>query len=130
MARTPNRKLEDSEDEGRQSDASDSDSNSDPNNETNPRLVKGPVRELIHENLAGAKWKIYRHQMCYIFDAVVPARQWKRGTVYTEEEPWAEYGPPPWPDLTETDRLPRQKPYYPRAYNERVCFILYLSLVF
>jgi hypothetical protein len=73
--------------------------------------------ELVHRNL-GSAWKINRnHQMCYIFDAVVPARQWKRGTVYTDDDPWAEYGPPPWPDLTETDDKNTLKPYYPRKYE-------------
>ena len=55
--------------------------------------------------------------MCYIFEAVTPGRQWKRGTVYTEEEPFALYGPPPWPDLTETDDLNTLKPYFPRPFS-------------
>lgn len=73
--------------------------------------------ELVHEHLVNA-WKIYPgHQMCYIFDAVTPGRQWKRGTVYSSADPWAEYGPPPWPDLTETDEDNTLQPYFPQKYE-------------
>jgi hypothetical protein len=82
-------------------------------NEVNPSKVTKPVVTQIHQNLINA-WKIHEgNQMCYLFDAVVPVRQWKRGTVYTEEEPWAEYGPAPWHDLTETDEENTLQPYYP-----------------
>jgi len=89
--------------------------------ETDPREVTGPVVELIHRNLGEVKWKLYTdHQMCFIFDSVTPARQWKRDTVYTSEDPWVEYGRPPWPDLTEADEgpptKPNQKAYYPVAH--------------
>jgi hypothetical protein len=83
---------------------------------TDPTAVEEPVLDLVHPKLADA-WKVHpRHQMCYIFEAVTPGRQWKRGTVYTEEVPFAEYGPAPWPDLTETDDLNTLKPYFPRPF--------------
>ena len=107
MARTPTRKgLTDDW----QSSESEPESNS---------SVPRPVASLVHPNLVKISRKVYpAHQMCWIFDAVVPASQWKRGTIYTDEDPWAEYGPSPWPDLTEADerKLP-QKPYYPRLYE-------------
>jgi len=90
-----------------------------PNDQTNPRLVKGPVVHLIHENFAGVKWKIYKqHQMCYIFDCVTPGRQWKRNSRYSDADLWATYGSAPWPDLTETDEKEYpQQPYFPREYE-------------
>jgi hypothetical protein len=83
---------------------------------TDPTAVEEPVLDLVHPKLVDA-WKVHpRHQMCYIFEAITPGRQWKRGTVYTEEDPFAEYGPAPWPDLTETNDLNTLKPYFPRPF--------------
>ena len=87
--------------------------------QTDPREVIEPVTKLIHISFAEVKWRLYTyHQMCWIFDSVSPARQWKRGTVYTDEDPWAEYGDSPWSELTETDdpRAPQQ-PYCPREHK-------------
>lgn len=79
-------------------------------------VVTGPVMELVHKQLLNA-WEINRgNPMCYIFDAVSPCRQWKRGTLYSDSNPWAEYGPSPWPDLTETDEDNKLQPYFPRQY--------------
>jgi len=89
----------------------------DSGDETNPRVVKNleSVADLIHDDLRNIKWKLHKsHQMCFIFDYVTPARQWKRGTTYSEADPWVEYGKSPWPDLTETeDEKKPQQPYYP-----------------
>lgn len=88
-----------------------------PEDTTDPTIVTEPVDEYIHEKLEAA-WKVHpKHQMCYIFDFVTPGRQWKRGTKYTEQDPFADYGLPPWPDLTETDDLNVLKPYRPRAFT-------------
>lgn len=92
-----------------------SDHESDPSvDSTDPTIAVEPAEGFIHKSLVNG-WKIYpQHQMCYIFDAVTPGRQWKRGTKYTDASPWAEYGPAPWPDLTESDDEGILKPYYPR----------------
>ena len=72
--------------------STDDESTVDNDTTTDPTVVEEPVLDLVHPKLANA-WKIYpRHQMCYIFEAVTPGRQWKRGTVYMEEEPFALYG--------------------------------------
>ena len=82
--------------------------------ETDPQEVVEPVIDVMHEAFGEVQWKLHnKHQMCYIFDFMIPAMQWKRNTVYSEEEPWVEYGPPPWDDLTETERDPSQQVYYP-----------------
>lgn len=82
--------------------------------ETDPQKAFEPVIDVMHVAFGEVQWKLHnKHQMCYIFDFVIPAMQWKRNTLYSEEEPWAEYGPPPWDDLTETERNPSQQMYYP-----------------
>ena len=56
--------------------------------------------------------------MCFIFDAFTPARQFKRGTLYKENLDFADYGPEPWDDLTDTDTAPPGwLPYKPEAYE-------------
>ena len=83
---------------------------------TDPADVEKPVIQLVHKKLADA-WKVHpQHQMCYIFDFVTPGRQWKRGARATEENPYAMYGPSPWPDLTESDDAGVLQPYYPREF--------------
>lgn len=70
---------------------------------TDPTKVKKPYMDLVHPNLREA-WKIHRkNPMCFIFDFVYPARQFERGTKYTENGPTPTYGPPPYDDLTEVD---------------------------
>jgi len=67
------------------------------------KMVVGPVEELVDEELANA-WRVNRHnQMCFIFDVINPARQFKRGMKYKEDQDFADYGPDPWYDLTEDD---------------------------
>jgi hypothetical protein len=41
--------------------------------------------------------------MCFIFDAITPARQFKRGMPYQADAEFPDYGPEPWVDLTESD---------------------------
>ena len=51
--------------------------------EVKPANVNGPIRALIHRNLANA-WSINKKlQMCYIFDSVSPARHFKRGMPFS-----------------------------------------------
>ena len=84
--------------------------------ETNSRKVTGPVLELVDPKLLKG-YKVNNDlEMCYIFDFVPPARQWKAGTKYTEDAPDVEYGPSPWPDLREVEHENghRLRSYYPR----------------
>lgn len=85
---------------------------------TDPEKVTEPVLDLVHRNLKNA-WRINKnHSMCFIFDAVNPARQFKRGMLYNERSDFPDYGPEPWDDLTETDtKAPGWMPYKPRVYK-------------
>jgi hypothetical protein len=68
-----------------------------------PSKVDRPIEEEIHENLSTA-WKVDTgHQMCYIFDTISPARQFKRGMPFDDDKEFADYAPEPWEDLTDTD---------------------------
>ena len=98
-----------------QPDEAPDDDNLSSDDQTDPLEVIEPVARLIHDNLGEVKWQVYsNHQMCYIFDSVTPARQWERGSIYSEDDPWAEYGPYPWSDVTETEAPDKpQRPYYP-----------------
>jgi hypothetical protein len=50
-----------------------------------PAEVKRPVIKLVSPALAAA-WRVNRKQeMCFIFDAVSPARRFKRGMVFDEK---------------------------------------------
>lgn len=81
---------------------------------TDPGDVTKPVMALVHKNLKKA-WRVdQKNQMCWIFDSVSPARQWKRGCLKTAEEEFVEYGPSPWPELTETDDDNILQAYFPR----------------
>jgi len=52
---------------------------------TDPAKVRRPVISLIAPALADA-WRINRkHDMCFILDAVSPARRFKRGMIYDDE---------------------------------------------
>jgi hypothetical protein len=82
-----------------------------------PTALTIPVNEHVHSDLQRA-WKINRClPMWFVFDTVTPARQFKRGTYYLEEKSFADYGPEPWDDLTESDTgSPGWVPYKPRVY--------------
>ena len=68
---------------------------------TDPAKVQHPVISLVDPALAAA-WRVnQKHNICFIFDAVSPARRFKRGTVFNEEANFPEdthNG-----DITETD---------------------------
>ena len=66
-----------------------------------PAKVVFPVAKLINAALVGA-WRVNRgHKMCFIFDAISPARRFKRGMVYDEEADFPEDTCDG--DITETD---------------------------
>lgn len=89
-------------------------STSDEESRTKPQAVNEPVMRFV-DNSVRKVYKIHnKHQMCYIFDYITPARQWKHGTDYTEQHPWAEYGPAPWSGLVESEDEYELQPYYPR----------------
>lgn len=70
---------------------------------TDPSEVREPVKKEVHRNLRTA-WKVDTgHQMCYIFDSISPARQFKRGTPFDRNKEFPGFGPYPWDDLTDTD---------------------------
>lgn len=62
-----------------------------------------PVASKIHENLKTA-WVVNpKLEMCFAFDYISPARQFKRGVPYDESMNFPEPGDTPPDDLTETD---------------------------
>ena len=62
---------------------------------TDVEQVKRPVGEHVHKNLA-LGWKInQRFPMCYIFDAVLPSRQFDSTKLFNKDEEPAEYGSDP-----------------------------------
>ena len=71
--------------------------------ETNPARVSRPTPALIHESMANS-WQLNRGlQMCFIFDAVSPARWFKRGVLFTEEGTFPDYNEGEAGYATETD---------------------------
>ena len=86
--------------------------------ETDRSLIDKPVRALIVPAMSMA-WEISQYyQMCILFDAVNPVRQFKRGTVFNEEEedPYPKYNPCDGGDATESDEEATFKPYKPSDY--------------
>lgn len=78
-----------------------------------------PVISLIHENLQSA-WSTHpKHEMCFIFDSVSPARQFQRGTPYSDDIDFPEPGRTTPDDLTETDdpESGGWMPYMSRSYT-------------
>lgn len=101
-------------------------------NETDPSLINGPVRERVLKAMSNA-WSIPQgFQMCILFDAVNPVRQFKRGTVFNEvgDDPFPEYDPEDHADLTESDEDGCSQPYKPDdyVYVQFVVSIMFLSL--
>jgi hypothetical protein len=84
---------------------------------TDPKLVIGPVLNLVAPRLKSA-WAINKkNKMSLIFDVVSPVRQFKRDTLYDEDEenPYADYEPSQEedPNVTETDDDCDLQPYSP-----------------
>ena len=108
------------------------------NDTTDPKRVFRPVVELVHPSLDGVNFFNTSHPMCFIFDAVNPARQFKRGEVYDSDEdtPFPDYNPDPENDgeVTETDindepGLQPYNPIVPRCVvSTEYCQLLKLTL--
>jgi hypothetical protein len=86
-----------------------------------PRQVYQPVMSVVHPLLQGA-WKINRrHKMGLIFDVVNPARQFKRGSDYNDDDdlPYAKHVPNSRddPNVTESDPNATRQPYLSRIYK-------------
>lgn len=67
--------------------------------------VNKPIAKHIAPTMAGT-WAITkRFQMCILFDAVNPLRQFKRDTVFNEndEDPFPDYNPRKIAEVTESD---------------------------
>jgi hypothetical protein len=88
-----------------------------PPGETNPARVNRPISTAVHENLKNA-WTINKAlPMCFIFDFISPARQFKWGTPFDEQGEFPEYNDKDLGDVTETDGDPiAWMPYAPREY--------------
>lgn len=86
-------------------------------NETTPANIEQPITGLIHPTLLNS-WTINKSvDLCFIFDIVSPARQFKRGVVYNEDDDYPEYDDGAPGDITETDGDPPLMPYKPRPYK-------------
>ncbi len=93
-----------------------------PRGETNPARVNQPISALVHNDLKNA-WRINKAlPMCFIFDAVSPACQFKRGMPFTDDDAYPRYPTKEdsdgADDITETDGdPPGWMPYKPRVYT-------------
>lgn len=75
-------------------------------NTVDPAAVTRPIKNLVHPSLSHG-WMVSSDlSMCFIFDAVSPARRFKCGTLATPDGDFANYGRKPYMDLTETDGPP------------------------
>ena len=91
--------------------------NNDPSpDETSSANVSQPISTLVHPTLRNS-WAINKSvNMCFIFDAVSPARQFKRGVLFDESGTFPDYADGDQGDVTETDMrgAPGLMPYMPR----------------
>jgi hypothetical protein len=83
-----------------------------------PANIVQPISGLVHPALLNA-WTINKSvNMCFIFDAVSPARQFKRGVLFDEDGTFPNYNDEDLGDVTETDvDLPGLMPFAPREYE-------------
>lgn len=86
---------------------------------TDPGSVTRPVTNLVDPALATA-WSVNKkHKMAFIFDAINPARQFKRDQLYDDDadddDAFAKYDPSPESDsdVTECDSDGDLQPYEP-----------------
>jgi hypothetical protein len=87
-----------------------------PPGETDPAKVNRPISTIVHENLKSA-WAINKAlPMCFIFDTISPARQFKRGTPFDEQGQFPEYSEGELNNVTETDGDPI--PWMPYVLKE------------
>jgi len=85
---------------------------------TDPKKVDRPVNALVHPALINA-WEINnQHSMPYIFDAVDPARKYKRSMRFDEDADCPVYGSEDDGDVTETNGPPPGlMEYMPHGYR-------------
>jgi hypothetical protein len=85
--------------------------------ETAPTKIKQPISALVHHSLTNA-WEVNPDmKMCFIFDAVSPARQFKRGTKFSDSKQFPDYDDTRPGDVTETEGKSSLMPYMPRTYE-------------
>ena len=71
-----------------------------------PSKIRCPVEHIVHPKLSQA-WTVQQlNPMWFIFDSCTPARHFKRGVPFDEDQEFPAYGPEPYDDLTETDQPP------------------------
>ena len=85
--------------------------------ETAPDMIKQPLSQFINSALASS-WTVNPFMpMCFIFDAISPTRQFKRGTKDRNSQPFPYYDEDHLSDVTETDGTPTPwVQYMPRKY--------------
>lgn len=84
-----------------------------------PANVTQPIFAFVHENLAAA-WRVnINHPICFVFDAVSPARQFQRGVLFNEDAAFPELCDASPGDVTETDGPgpAALMPYMPEEYK-------------
>lgn len=90
-----------------------------PDEDTTDRSqVNRPIDKYVHPSMSGA-WAISkRFQMCIIFDSVNPLRQFKRNSVFNQndDDPFPLFNPRKRAEITESDYEGRLQPYRPVAY--------------
>ena len=90
---------------------------------TNPKEVDRPVIKMIHDNLTRAYRINRRLPMCFIFDHISPACQFKRGTTYGPNTPFAQWTKEELAEATETDEPDEETgdaklvPFDPKLYS-------------
>ena len=71
-----------------------------------PSKIRCPVENIVHPKLSQA-WTVQQlNPMWFIFDSCTPARHFKRGMPFNEDQEFPAYSPEPYDDLTETDQPP------------------------
>lgn len=91
---------------------------------TDRSCISQPVSKYIHPTMSGA-WAIpKKFQMCIIFDAVNPLRQFKRDTVFNakDKDPFPNYNPRKTAEVTESDYEGKLQPFKPWNYVYVHCF--------
>lgn len=86
--------------------------------ETVPSNITQPISCLVHKSLTAA-WKVNpANSLCFIFDVVSPARQFKRGLLYDENKQFPDLLSASPGDITERDGSDGDlMPYEPDPYK-------------
>jgi hypothetical protein len=87
-----------------------------PPGETDPAKVNRPISTIVHENLKST-WAINKAlHMCFIFDAISPACQFKQGTPFNKRGQFPKYSEGELDNVTKTDGNPI--PWMPYVLKE------------